>query len=80
VNIPLDQPGAAQKLQATEKPGVVDLADDPHYHVTDDKPPVMVVLNLQLGLRFLVNKHLAFDVDAGFRDAFFVGASIHTLF
>jgi hypothetical protein len=80
VDIPLDQPDAPKKLAATDKPGAVDVTDDPHYHVTADKPPVMVVLNVQLGVRFNVHKHLAFDIDAGFRDAFFVGASIHTLF
>ena len=48
--------------------------------VTDDKPPVVPVLNLQIGLRFLVARHLAFDVDAGFRDALFFGGAFHGLF
>ena len=79
VDIPLDRADAPARLAATEKKGAVDLADDPHWHVTDNKPPVMPVVNAQLGLRFRVHDHLAFDVDAGFRDALFFGASFHGL-
>jgi hypothetical protein len=80
VNIPLDAADAQAKLRATEKPGAIDLADDPHLHATNNKPPVMVVLNAQLGLRFRVQRHLAFDVDVGFRDGIFFGGAFHVLF
>jgi hypothetical protein len=80
VDIPLNRPDTQQKLAATEKPGSIDLAADPHWHVTDNKPPVMPVLNVQLGLRFLVSRHLGFDIDAGFRDALFFGGAFHGLF
>jgi hypothetical protein len=80
VDIRLQQPDTQAKLNATAAPGVVDTADNPHWHVTDDKPPIMVVLNVQLGLRFYVQKHLAFDVDLGFRDAIFFGGGFHALF
>lgn len=80
VNIPLNQPDAEARLKATEQAGSIDLADDPHRHVTDNKPPLMVVLNVQLGLRVKVQRHLAFDVDVGFRDAIFFGGALHVSF
>ncbi len=78
--IPLDQPGAEAKLKQTEDPTKIDLAGDPHRHVTQNKPPVMVVVNLLVGFRFKVHRRLAFDVEVGFRDAIFVGGGFHTLF
>jgi hypothetical protein len=80
VDIPLGRPDTEAKLKATEQPGVVDLADDPHRHATNNKPPVMVVLNIQAGLRVKVHRHLAFDLDVGFRDAIFFGGAFHALF
>jgi hypothetical protein len=78
--IPLDRPDAEAKLRATEDPNKVDLADDPHRHVTRNKPPVMVVVNILIGLRAYVHKHLAFDVELGFRDAIFFGTAFHVPF
>jgi hypothetical protein len=79
VNITLNQPDTQAKLNATAAPGMVDTAGTPHYHVTDDKPPVMIVINAQVGLRFYVHRHLAFDVDFGFRDLIFFGAGFHAV-
>jgi hypothetical protein len=78
--IRLNQPDTQAKLKATEDPKKVDLAIDPHHHVTDDKPPVMVVLNVLVGLRFILHRHFAATVELGFRDAIFVGAGFHYLF
>jgi hypothetical protein len=78
-DIPLGRPDTEAKLQATET-GQVDTANSPHRHVTSDKPPVMAVVNILIGLRFKVQRHLAFDVELGFRDAIFAGGSIHYLF
>jgi hypothetical protein len=78
--IPLDQPDTQAKLDATQDPVKVDIADDPHYHVTRNKPPVIPVVNFLFALRFKVHKRLAFDVETGFRDAIFVGGAFHTLF
>lgn len=79
-DIRLQQPDTQAKLDATVAPGKVDTADEPHWHVTDDKPPIMPVFNLQLGLRFYVAPKLAFDVDFGFRDLIFFGAGFHAVF
>ena len=80
VDAPLGRPDSEAKLKATEKAGAIDLADTPHRHATNDKPPVLVVINVLVGLRFQVHKHLAFDVELGFRDAIFVGGGFHVLF
>ena len=80
VNIPLGRPDSEAKLLATEKPGAVDVADDPHRHVSGDVPSVIPVLNLVLGLRVRLQRHVALEVEAGFRDAVFVGGSVRALF
>ena len=80
VDIPLGRADTEAKLRATEKAGSIDLADDPHRHVSDNKPPVMIVINVQVGMRFKVHRHLAFDVDVCFRDAIFFGGAFHVLF
>jgi hypothetical protein len=73
--IPIGQPDTEARLKATEDPKQQDLADDPHRHVTPDKPPVMVVVNLLIGFRFKVHRRLHFDIEGGFRNgAFFGGA------
>jgi hypothetical protein len=78
--IRLNQPDTQAKLKATENPSKIDLAIDPHRHVTADKPPVLPVLNVVVGLRFILQRHLASTVELGFRDAIFVGAALHYLF
>jgi hypothetical protein len=78
--IPLGQPDTQAKLNATQDPAKVDIADDPHYHVTRNKPPVIPVVNFLFAFRFKVHKHLAFDVETGFRNAIFVGGAFHALF
>jgi hypothetical protein len=75
-----DDPQLEQKLAATEDPNKVDVADDPHRHVTQDKPPVLPVLNLVVGLRFKVHRHVAFDLEVGFRNAIFFGAGMKVPF
>lgn len=77
---PLGAPGAEAKLKATENGTTSDSAQDPHRHVSGDKPPVMAVVNLLVGFRFKVQRHLAFDVEVGFRDAIFFGGGFHYLF
>jgi hypothetical protein len=69
-----------QMLKATESPGALDTADSPHRHVSSDTPPVMGVLNILVGFRFHVQRHLSIDIDSGFRDAIFVGAALHYRF
>lgn len=76
-------PGSAgfeDKLRATEDATAVDTAQNPHRHVTSDKPPVMVVINAVLGIRFYPTAKWAIDIDGGFRNAFFLGLSLHRLF
>jgi hypothetical protein len=80
VDVPLGRPDSEAKLVQTEKPGAIDLADDPHRHVSQSVPPVVPVINVVLGLRFKVARHFAFDIEAGFRDMMFVGASLRALF
>ena len=80
VNIPLGQPNSEAKLAATEKPGAIDLADDPHRHVSTDVPPAVPVLNVVLGLRFKLHKRVAMDVEGGFRDMMFLGMGLRALF
>jgi hypothetical protein len=71
---------AAQEaaLKATEGGGT-DTNATPHRH-SGDKPPVMGVLNLLVGVRFYPIEHLAITVDIGFRDAMFTGVGVHYLF
>jgi hypothetical protein len=76
-NMPLEP-----QLKATEPipPGGKDTSVTPHRHVTSDKPPVMGVVNLLVGLRLKLPKKWTAQVEIGFRDAIFVGAGVHYLF
>ena len=57
--------------------GGTDTNVTPHRHY-GDKPPVMGVLNLLVGLRFYPTEHLAINWEIGFRDAMFTGLSART--
>jgi len=72
-------PDFHKKLNATNN-GQTDTADDPHWHSSADKPPVMGVVNLLVGLRFYPVKRMAVTVEVGFRDAIFTGLGLHYLF
>jgi hypothetical protein len=80
VDIPLGRADTQAKLLATQDPSKIDLADDPHFHVSNDVPPVIPVINVILGLRFKLGRHAAFDIEGGFRDLFFLGGNLHVLF
>lgn len=65
----------------------VDQLDDPH--ACDpvsttvrlaDKPPVVPIVNLLLGLRFKLKDMLSLNVEVGFRDVFFTGVSLGYFF
>jgi hypothetical protein len=79
VGVTLGQPNTQQQLQQTENRGV-DTAGNPVHHITTDKPPVMGVVNLLIGLRFYPVKRMAITAELGFRDAMFAGVGVHYLF
>jgi hypothetical protein len=72
-------PGFEDKLKATEAPKATDTAQDPH-RGPGDKPPVMAVVNIMIGLRFKVHQHVLLGWDLGFRNAIFTGVGVHYLF
>ena len=74
------KPTAAQEasLQASMGGGT-DTNITPHRH-SGDKPPVMGVVNILVGLRFYPTAHMAINWEIGFRDAMFTGLSAHYLF
>jgi hypothetical protein len=67
-----------QQLQNTMNGGT-DTNTDPHRH-SGDKPPVMGVVNLLVGLRFYPVPRMAVTWELGFRDAMFTGVSLGYLF
>jgi hypothetical protein len=75
------RPTTAQEasLKASEGTGT-DTAQNPHRHVSGDKPPVMAVLNLLVGIRFYPIPRLALTYEIGFRNAIFTGIGVHYLF
>lgn len=81
--VDLLSPNKEAQLKATEQPGARDTAQNPHRTVSGDKPPVMGVLNLLLGLRFYpkpTDKRWSLTVETGFRMALFAGVSGHFRF
>ncbi|MDB4970682.1 MAG: hypothetical protein JWN44_6371 [Myxococcales bacterium] len=72
-------PAQEASLKASEGTGV-DTNVTPHRHVSADKPPVMGVVNLLVGLRFYPIPRLALTYEIGFRNAIFTGISAHYLF
>jgi hypothetical protein len=73
------EPGYEDKLKRTQN-GQTDTAQSPHWHASGDKPPVMGVVNLLLGVRFYPTERFAITVEGGFRNAMFVGLGLHYLF
>jgi hypothetical protein len=71
----LNQPDTEQKLKATEDSSRTDTAQNPH-RKPGNKPPVMAVLNIMLGLNFRLHKHVSAQVELGFRDAVYTGAGV----
>jgi hypothetical protein len=76
--ISLNPPDEAA-LKATEGPGT-DTAQTPHRHVSQDKPPVMAVVNILVGVRFKLHRHFAAKVEVGFRDMLFFGGGAEYVF
>lgn len=72
-------PAQEQLLKATEGGGT-DTNATPHRHVSGDKPPVMGVVNILVGLRIYPIKRMAITWEIGFRDAMFTGFGVHYLF
>jgi hypothetical protein len=72
-------PAQEQQLKASEGGGT-DTNTTPHRHPSADKPPVMGVVNLLVGLRFYVAKRMTLTWEIGFRDAMFTGFGLHYLF
>src|SRR5439155_1239631 len=59
-------PAQEASLKASEGNGT-DTNVSPHRHVTGDKPPVMAVLNVLVGLRFYPIPRLALTVEIGLK-------------
>jgi hypothetical protein len=76
------RPTAEQQatLDKQRNDGKTDTAGDPHFHASADKPPVMAVVNLLMGLRFYPHPRVGITVEVGFRDAIFSGVGFHYLF
>ncbi len=62
----LDDPNACTKVGGMIKSG--------------DVPPVVPIVNVQLGARIKVNKQLGVNLEAGFRDVFFFGLGTDYIF
>ncbi|HZS38897.1 MAG TPA: hypothetical protein VFF06_18820 [Polyangia bacterium] len=78
-NPPVTGAALEPKLKSTEGPST-DSADNPHRHVSKDKPPAMGVVNILVGLRVKLPKKFAAQFEIGFRDAIFFGLGAHYLF
>jgi hypothetical protein len=73
----------ARTLAACQMSGGVDCrdtADHPHWHPSSDKPPVMAVVNLVVGFKFKLHRHLNVNLSGGFRNGFFVGVGPEYVF
>ena len=68
----LNQPDTNDKLKKTEDSSRLDTAQNPHRN-NSNKPPVMAVLDIMMALNFRLHRHVSLQVEAGFRDAMFVG-------
>jgi hypothetical protein len=71
-------PGVQTALNNTR--GHEDTTDNPSFHASSSKPPVMGVVNLLVGFRFYPVSRLAITAEIGFRDAMFAGGTLHYLF
>jgi hypothetical protein len=78
--IALGKPTTEAQLKATEAPGQIDTAATPHRHVSQDKPPVMAVINVVVGFKFRLHRNLSTQIEVGFRDGMFVGGGLHAWF
>jgi hypothetical protein len=64
------------RCNAMNTSGQLDCRDTslhPHFHVVTEKPPVMVVVNFLVGLRFKLHRHANLNLTGGFRNGWVVG-------
>lgn len=80
VGVDLTSPNAESQLSATEKTNNPDTAQTPHRHVSADKWPAAPVLNILVGFKFRLHKHVSTQLEVGFRDAMFIGLGLHYWF
>jgi hypothetical protein len=80
LGVNLTAPNYEAQLAATEKNNNTDTALTPHRHVSQDKWPVAPVLNILVGFKFRLHKHVSTQIEIGFRDAMFLGAGLHYWF
>ena len=71
--------GQEASLKASEGTGT-DTAQNPHRHVSGDKPPVMGVLNSSSACASIRSRGIAITYEIGFRNAMFTGVGVHYLF
>jgi len=78
---PIDptDPSLQTKLNATSG-GAKDTSATPVYHVSPDKPPVMVVVNFIVGFKIKLHRHFNINVSGGFRDGFVFGGGPEYVF
>jgi hypothetical protein len=57
-----------------------DTAQNPNYHTSPDKPPVMVVVNFIVGFKLKLHRHFNFNISGGFRDGFVFGGGPEYVF
>ncbi len=68
-------------LKSTERPGnPPNLNTDPHRKQADKLSPVWPVLNILIGMRFRVHRHILLGWELGFRNSMFVGLQANYLF
>ena len=79
VGVDLTSPDRQKMLDATKGPGT-DLAGTPHYHQSNEVPPVLPVVNILVGLSARVHRHASLQVEVGFRNAIFFGIGGHYWF
>ncbi len=47
---------------------------------SDDVPPIVPIINVQLGARFMLSENISFNVETGFRDVFYLGLGTDYIF
>ena len=57
-----------------------DTAEHPYYHKSGDKPPVLPLINVMIGLKLKLERHWNVNISGGFRNGFVVGAGPEYIF
>ena len=71
---------AQAKCMLTATNDCRDTADHPYFHPAQEKPPLVPIIHVVLGVRFKIHRHFNLNVSGGFRDGWVLSLGPEVVF